>query len=90
MLLKVRHENFFGDTNHKRNCHFKIFYKLAVATPVLPVEVLVVPGFPFPAIPIFNGDVCSELIEGSCPTTVGEFHRFRIYIDLPATGLPPV
>ncbi|KAJ6646980.1 hypothetical protein Bhyg_02197 [Pseudolycoriella hygida] len=62
----------------------------AVNTPVLPVEVLAVPGFPFPAIPVFSGDLCQELIIGTCPTVAGEFHRFRIYIDLPATGLPPV
>lgn len=75
----------------KSNLSFTFFtYKLAVATPVLPVDVLVVPGFPFPAIPVFSGDVCADLIEGSCPTVAGDFHRFRIYIDLPATGLPPV
>ncbi|XP_037038091.1 uncharacterized protein LOC119075677 [Bradysia coprophila] len=62
----------------------------AVATPVLPTELFVVPGFPFPAIRIFEGDLCGEIIDGSCPTVAGQFHRIRIYIDIPATGLPPV
>ncbi len=63
--------------------------QLAAPTPTLPFVIQAILGFPLPPVTIFSGDACEDLIEGYCPTVVGEEITARLYMDIPTT-LPAV
>lgn len=66
-----------------------IFSQLAAPTHTLPFVIQAILGFPLPPVTIFQGDACEDLVDGYCPTTVGERITARLYMDIPTT-LPGV